>query len=142
MMNEEDVKRFAEAKKCDSCLQWHKYCNAECCKMLTINGPKELLEGGAKYFSVNVGPMESSDQIYYQLRDVEYTRGKLRFLKERCFMAGNKIIYWHPCKLLNGCLCSGHPNRKPELCKALTKDNANLPGQKFLVTENCLFKYK
>ena len=83
-----------------------------------------------------------TDYRYYSLRDVQYVRGFLRFKKDRIVVVGRKVMYIHPCKLLKGNLCEGHPNKKPEICKLLTLETAKLPGQPFELTDNCLFKYK
>ncbi len=141
MISEEDKKRYAEATKCTDCLSWHRYCKAECCKIIFLNiDPKELEKPG-KYFIIK--PKQPfKDWRYYNLRDVGYLRQILRFRKERIIVIGRKVIYVHPCKLLKGNLCEGHPDKKPELCKMLTLETAKLPGQPFELTDNCLFKYK
>jgi len=141
MISEEDKNRYIEASKCKDCLDWHHHCHAECCKIIFINiDPKEL-KNHRKYIIIKLKPI-FSDWRYYNLRDVEYLRGMLRFRKDRIVVVGRKVMYIYPCKLLNGNLCMGHPDKKPEICKMLTLETAKIPGQPFELTDNCLFKYK
>lgn len=142
MIDEEEKQKYCEAAKCENCLEWHKHCNAECCRSVFLNIPLEMLEGGGRYVLVNPGKIGLSDIKYYKNRDVDYLRGLLRFKKERIEVIGRKIIYFWDCSRLNGHLCLDHPDKKPELCKMLTLDTAKLPGQPFALTPNCLFKYK
>ena len=143
MISEEDKKRYAECIKCEGCLDWHHHCKAECCKIVFINiDPKELEKSGS-LLTINPEPkLSPKDMRYYQLRDVQCIRGLLRFKKDRIIVVGNKVMYVHPCNLLKDNLCEGHPDNKPELCKALTLETAKIPGQPFALTDNCLFKYK
>ena len=84
-----------------------------------------------------------TDYRYYSLRDVQYLRGFLRFRKDRIIVVGRKVMYIYNCKLLTEDLkCEGHPDKKPELCKIFNLETANLLGQGFELTDNCLFKYK
>ncbi len=141
MISEEEKQRYAEAAKCHDCIHWLKNCKAECCKIIFLNiDPKELEKSG-KLLTVKV-KQPFTDYRYYSLHDVEYIRGLLRFKKERITVVGRKVMYVHPCKLLKGNLCEGHPDKKPELCKMLNLETAKLPGQTFELTDNCLFKYK
>ena len=142
MIDEEEHKKYCEATKCDKCTQWHKYCNAECCRSIFLNIPVERLEGDGKYIFLNPGKIGLSDIIYYRNHDVDYLRGLLRFKKERIEVIGRKVIYFWDCNRLNGNLCLDHPDKKPELCKALTLDSAKVINKTFGVTPNCLFKYK
>lgn len=144
MINEEDVKRYHEAKGCEDCLGWHKHCKAECCKLVLLNiDPSELDRTQSEYLIIKVKPMSPSDQRYYSLRDVRYTRGTLRFKKDRIHVFGRKVFYIHRCKLLDeDNLCEGHPDMKPQLCQALVLETAGEKDKGYFVTENCLFKYK
>ena len=143
MLSEEDKKRYAEAAKCKDCLSWHHHCKAECCKVVFLNVSLEDLNKPGKLLTINPSPpLSLGDRRYYQLRDVECIRGLLRFKKDRIIVVGRKIMYIHPCKLLKGNLCEGHPDKQPELCQMLNLETAKLPGQPFELTDNCLFKYK
>jgi len=57
-------------------------------------------------------------------------------------VVGRKVMYIYPCKIMKGNLCEGHPDNKPEICKMLTLETAQLQGKPFELTDNCLFKYK
>ena len=142
MISEEDKQKYLEATKCSTCQSWHKHCDAECCKIIFLNIDPSELDNAGKLFSIKPERLEFSDQWYYRLHDVEYVRGFLRFKKDRIFVVGRKVMYIHNCKLLKENLCIGHPDKKPELCRALTLETAKLPGQPFGLTDNCLFKYK
>ena len=142
MISEEDKQKYLEATECLYCLEWHKYCDAECCKLVFLNiDPKELDKPG-KLFTIKPEKLSLSDQWYYRLHDVEYLRGFLRFKKERIVIIGRKVIYIHDCSFLKDNLCKGHPDKKPELCRVLTLETAKIPGQHFELTDNCLFKFK
>lgn len=130
-----------EAKNCSSCLDWHKYCNAECCKTIFLNITKERFDAATKYFIMRIDAISPSDQHYFRLHDVRYTRQTLRFLKERISIIDGKYIYTHPCEKLNGNLCELHFSGKPHICQELTEETCMQTGR-FCLTENCLFKYK
>jgi len=141
MISEEDKQRYIEASKCEDCLGWHHHCKAECCKIVFLNIEPEELEKPGKLLSIKI-KQPFKDWRYYQLRDVEYVRGFLRFKKERIIIVGRKAMYVYPCKLLDGNLCKGHPDKKPEICRMLNLEVAKLSNQPFVITDNCLFKYK
>ena len=141
MISEEEKQRQVEAVNCHDCISWHHHCQSECCKIIFLNIDPEKLETPGKYFTLR--PRSPFlDRWYYSLRDVEFLRGILRFRKSRIVVVGRKVMYIHPCKLLNGNLCGGHPDKKPEICKLLNLETAKLLGQRFELTDNCLFKYK
>lgn len=144
-ITEEDVKRFEEAKTCKGCLGWHKYCKAECCKTIELNiDPKLIDKSKTEYLVIRINRnMSPSDQYYYMLHDVRYTRNTLRFRKDRLKVIGRKVYYFYKCNLLDeNNLCKGHPNNKPELCKKLTLETSNIKKGGYMLTDNCLFKYK
>ncbi len=143
MIDEEEKQKYIEATKCENCMGWHKHCNAECCKVVVINMCPEDIDMSLTYLSINPGKkLGMSDIKYYANRDVEYVRGLLRFRTLRLEIVGRKVYYMHPCSRLDGNLCLDHPDKKPEVCKILTLETAQLPGQPFALTSNCLFKYK
>ncbi len=142
MMSEEDKARIVEARSCNSCLDWHHHCNAECCRIIFLNIDPKRVDGPGKYLDLRVGQLGLNEQYYYRLRDVSYVRGLLRFQRNRLLVAGQKVMYIYDCALLDGCKCKGHPDDKPELCKRLTVETALYPDFGFGLTDNCLFKYK
>ena len=142
MIDEEEKQRYIEATKCDNCLQWHKHCNAECCRCIFLNIDVKLLDGPCKYITINPGALSGSDITYYKNHDVDVLRGLLRFKKERIEIIGNKVIYFWDCNKLVGNMCSEHDKNEPEICRLLTLETAKLPSQPFALTPNCLFKYK
>jgi len=142
MISEEEKQRYAQAAKCHDCIHWHKHCKAECCKIIFLKIDPEELEKPGKLLTIKV-KQPFRDYRYYSLHDVEYIRGFLRFKKDRIVVVGRKVMYVYNCKLLTDDLkCEGHPDNKPELCKLLTLETANLLGEGFQLTDNCLFKYK
>lgn len=144
MMCEEDILRCEEAKHCDSCPGWLHHCKTECCKVVFLYVNHLELKKGGRFLSIRKPNMTLGEIWYYRLRGVDYTRGLLRFPKHRIVSLGRKLAYVHPCELLTeDGLCSGHPDKKPELCRALTLDTARTgAGGRLEVTDNCLFKYK
>ena len=115
-----------------SCLDNHKKCNAECCKMIYM-GKYEVSEEG-KYFYLN--PKLNFDMIrYFKFHGVDFIRGKLRFRKDRI----KDGVYHFPCKMLENNRCKLHgTGLKPRICRELTLETKD----KFTITENCLFKFK
>ncbi|HEA46463.1 MAG TPA: hypothetical protein ENH99_01650, partial [Candidatus Pacearchaeota archaeon] len=66
MISEEDKQKYVEATKCSNCPEWHKYCDAECCKLVFLNiDPKELDKPG-KLFTIKPEKLSLSDQWYYR----------------------------------------------------------------------------
>ena len=142
MISEEDKIKYVEASKCEDCISWHHHCKAECCKIVFLNiNPGELKKPGR---FITIQPkLPFNDWRYFSLRDVPYMRGKLRFMKDRIIVAGGKVMYVYPCRLLKGNMCIEHEKgTKPDICKVLTLQTAKLPNQPFQLTDNCLFKYK
>lgn len=143
MISEEDKNRTEEAKKCETCLDWHHHCHAECCKVNFLEIDPKIVEKQVNHVSIKTMFPPSMDmRRYWKLKDVEYVRGLLRFRKERIRVVGGRVLYIHPCKMLDGNLCKGHPDKKPLFCQSLTLETSKLPNQPFRVTENCLFRYK
>lgn len=142
-MDEIEEQRYKEASKCDGCVNWLKHCNAECCKQIIISMNPKHFKAEGKYLTVDPGKkLGLSDIKYYKLHDVEYLRGVLRFRSDRIFVKGNILVYKYECQYLKDNLCIGHPHNKPDVCKSLTLETAKLPEQNFVLTDNCLFKYK
>lgn len=141
MIDEKEKQKYCEASKCENCTQWHKHCNAECCKIVVININIKEVDKAVRHLNIKI-KLGIGDIKYYANRDVDYVRGMLRFKKDRLVIVGRKVYYMHPCSRLDGDMCLDHPDKKPELCKALTLETAKLPGQPFALTPNCLFKYK
>jgi len=143
MISEEDSERLVEAKKCGGCVGWLKHCKAECCRIVYINVEPSKVEAFGKYLNVAVPKdFSMSDRTYYLLRDVPLVRGFLRFQKDRIHIIGRQVVYIYDCKFLEGNLCKGHPDNKPDTCKFLTMDNLELLDGKIKLTDNCLFRYK
>lgn len=135
-------KLIEEAKNCDNCLDWHKHCNAECCKLCDFNTSPHRLKEKGKYLVIR-RVLRNDLKFYYKLRGIIYDHGLLKIEKEFCEQKESKIVYTKPCFWLTEDLkCSGHPNRKPEICKVLNKENLNNLKSNVIITNNCLFKYK
>ncbi len=139
---EDEKKRYCEATKCTTCIHWHKHCNAECCRSITLNIGVELLSGSGKYVSINPGKIGMSDIRYFAIHDVDYVRGLLRFRRDRIKVVDGRVVYFYTCQRLKDNLCMDHPYKKPDICKSLTLESSKMPNEKFVITPNCLFKYK
>jgi len=135
-------KRILEAKNCENCKGWIKYCSAECCKIIFLEiDPKKIFSEG-KFLTIKLSEKLGLDEIrYYKFRDVEYLRGNLRFKKERLTLVNGQVVYLFDCEHLENNICKVQDN-KPKLCKDLNLENSSLENQSFKLTDNCLFKYK
>jgi len=144
MISEEDKIRYSECKNCTTCQEWHHHCNAECCKSIKINMDPKEISGDGKYLTIIPrNKLKISDIFYYQYHDVEYIRGQLRFKRDRIYIIGNNVWYLHPCCHLENNLCKLHgTSQQPIMCQELTLESAKIEGNPFVVTDNCLFKYK
>lgn len=143
MIDEEEKQKYIEATKCDSCKQWHKHCDSECCKSIFLNINPDELKSSSKYFIINPGKnFTFADARYYKLHGVEYIRGLLRFNKDNIEVIGRNVIYFKDCSRLKNNLCLDHPDLKPEVCKILTLQTSKISHPSFKLTPNCLFKYK
>lgn len=143
MISEEDKVRIREAKTCNKCKEWHKYCDAECCKLLYIcKDPSELSNPG-KYIQIKK-VLTVDQRLYYKLHGVKILHGYIRFDKSKCIPYGDKIIFVNRCKWLNNNNeCIEHSDKRPSVCRQLSKETAkDTSAYGFDVTPNCLFKYK
>lgn len=142
-MDEEEKNRYAECTKCEGCLGWLHHCDAECCKTIQLNiDPQELNAPGRYYFIKPNQKLEFGDIMYYKYHDVGYRAGVLRFKKDRIKVIGNNVYYFYTCSRLKKNRCLDHPDKKPYICRKLNLETANLLGNNFTITPNCLFKYK
>lgn len=131
-----------QAKRCKDCVNWVKNCKAECCKIIKLNVPKEEIHScKTTYFNFLKNDLTIDAKRYFSYHDVPYTRGVLRFKRERCFVSGEDVFYIFPCKMLNEqSLCSVHETTKPDICKEF--EFSNCSEKKFHLPETCLFRYK
>lgn len=142
MISEEDKRLVQEAKGCDSCLQWHKHCNAECCLTVFLNVSPALLKEKGSFIDFR-SPISFDERWYYKLRGVRYVHGVLRFPKSDCRVLRNEVIFIRKCELLTDDLkCLGHPDKKPQVCRMLNAETAKLKNRGYRVTPHCLFRYK
>lgn len=136
-----ETERIKEARSCHDCINWHKHCNAECCKSVLIGVNLKRLYEAKEYLLIKVGTISPSDQYYYKLRGVRYTRGTLRFRKDKIKIIDGKVYYKETCSMLDGNMCKIHFTGKPKLCQELTIKTCH-QTDRFVLTPNCLFKYK
>ena len=143
MISEEDKARYAECVNCTTCQEWHHHCNAECCKLVWLDIDPRKMDEGVKYLTIKPNRHLSVDEIrYHKYREIEYVRGMLRLRKDRIYIIGHKIVYLFPCSQLENNLCKLHGKNKPKICESLTLESAKVHNDSFIVTDNCLFKYK
>lgn len=145
-MSEEDKQKIEDAKTCDNCLCWHKYCKAECCKMIFINISlgefQRQMETAEPYLIFNK-PLLPNDRWYFKLHNVSYLHGIMKFKKERCTIIDGRVVYVYKCDLLDEDMkCKAHPDNKPNICKALTLESSKKSNKRFEVSKHCLFRYK
>ncbi len=142
-MNENEL--IQEAKKCNSCLEWHKHCNAECCKSIFIHSNIMKLYSIGDMLIVDK-ILTPDDRWYFKLHGVTCLRQQLRFPKKHIYIQHkdkNTLLYMRKCDyLLPDNTCKGHPDKKPKICQKLT--NAMVSGglKGIALTYNCLYRYK
>lgn len=133
--------RFEEAKTCDNCLCWLKYCMAECCRQFHFPlGPRSdiVVAGGCARVRI---PMTQDRQWYFELHGVRICDDVLVIPETHCAFKPGLLSVSMPCSLLTADnLCSGHPENKPVLCRNLTLNSAR--EGIYHLTSNCLFAYK
>jgi len=95
-------KKIKEAKKCDECLCWLKYCKAECCKTVTIDTSK--LPVGTFTLKNNILSIKCrlnpEMEWYYTLHGFKYVHGLLRIPLCEFEQSGNILVIKARCKLL------------------------------------------
>ena len=132
---------YEEARTAQSCIDWHKHCNAECCRQFVI-GTKidhELKKGDVLHLGMRMTP---DTKWYYELHGVKVAHGQIHIkLDDFTYTNGRLTIHRKCDKLTEDNRCSGHPNNKPNICKGFTIETAR-GEQRGLITPNCLFKYK
>lgn len=133
--------RSEEAKACYNCLCWLQYCMAECCRQFYFPlGPQSdiVVEGGRVKVRIR---MTLDRRWYFKLHGVEVDADVLVIPAKHCNFRSGLLSVYMPCSLLTvDNLCSGHPEKKPDLCKKLTLDSARQGI--YHLTSNCLFAYK
>lgn len=138
---EQDTERLIESKGCHDCLSWHKHCQAECCRFFSFQK-----KGATQITGFWIVPAKNltPDFIwYYRLRGCTYSRGVLRVPEQFVQDRGARMDVIRDCDLLKDNKCTGHPDRKPKLCREFTAEvvlNGGLANTQ--VTSNCLFRYK
>lgn len=142
MISENDKKLVQDAKQCSNCLEWHKHCKAECCSIIYLNISQDQYNKHNDYIDIKK-PLLPNDIWYYKLRGIRYIHGIMRIPKLHCKYLGNQLVYLRKCNLLlDNYKCKGHPDKKPNLCKSLTLETSKTNNSRWVLTPNCLFKYK
>ena len=132
-----------QSRQCTRCTEWLDICKAECCSMISFDMSAKFLSTFKRF--VTIKKICTPDQVwYYRMRSVKYAHGTLFFPKEKFIAISGRCVYVRKCEMLNdNYRCKGHPDKKPELCKALDLDlvkSGNTKG--IFITPKCLFKYK
>lgn len=141
-MDESDRKQAAA--KCDNCLCWHKYCKAECCWQHYFTLPEGFDTTKLRYgylLKLLHKPL-SPDMIWYlELHGVKYAHGYIITRLKNFELKDGKLWLYNRCHYLTDDLkCSGHPTDKPKVCQDLKEGCTEDP--RFIITPNCLFRYK
>jgi hypothetical protein len=132
-----------EAKTCSDCLGWHKWCQAECCKIAYLDINTEVLKEDHTFIDVRPSrKLSYSEILHYKYRDVPFVHGVLRFKKARITIIGEEMMYIWPCSRLKHDKCLDHPDKKPKICRDLTAETAKGIHAKYRTTPRCLFKFK
>ena len=139
MMSVEEKKKLEDAFDAKDCLDWHKHCNAECCRMIFLGVTHEDIKGNSFFIKIPAHP-NYDERRYYKYHDVNYVHGNLMYRRDRCFVVDGDVVYKFDCENLVDCKCILHPDGKPSVCKELTEEKTK--SRRFRVTKNCLFRYK
>uniref|UniRef100_A0A6M3JJD6 Uncharacterized protein n=1 Tax=viral metagenome TaxID=1070528 RepID=A0A6M3JJD6_9ZZZZ len=149
-LQEHDLRE--KAAKSKNCLDWIPICNADCCRLFTleINGISNE-EMQTKIFKGEILTLRkicTKDQaLYYKIHGVKYKHGLITidtniFRSITLNKKSKKFEFRRDCDWLIGTLCKEHDTgRKPEICKiyAETKPNKN---KNIHVISKCLANYK
>ena len=138
-----DKEMINKAKNCSTCSEWLSCCDAECCKIIPLNIEDHQIDTTPGYLVMHLAKAATpSEQWYWKLRGVKYSRGVLKFDKTEIKKVHGEWCHVRDCGYLVDNKCKGHPDNKPEVCRQLTYENAKKGGQAFQLTKRCLFKYK
>lgn len=138
----ENLKQLiSEAKNCHSCLEWHKHCNAECCRMFSLSAPQkweDLKEGDTVHIRCFDPP---SMKWYYALHGARYERGIITVKLGKFHVNNGMLHIMRTCDYLTEeNKCKGHPDSKPKTCRELNLSTCK--EKRFVLTPNCMFKYQ
>lgn len=125
---------------CNSCIEWHKHCNADCCRCFSIidGCPRKVIRG-----TMFVYLRLDKDMLwYYQLHGcVVHPDGlAIPLHKFKVKHVDGKVQFWRNCDLLDGVLCKGHPDKKPLVCQNFNIDNCL--DENVSPASNCLWVLK
>lgn len=86
-------------------------------------------------------PMTTDHEWYFVLHGIQVEDDVLFIPEKDCRFTPGLLSVYRRCRLLTADnLCAGHPNKKPDICRNLTLENAK--EGKYHLTPNCLFIYK
>lgn len=123
--------------KCDNCLCWHKFCNAECCRQFRWKVRTPQKKGNILAMEIN-----DLDMLrYYKLHGCEIIGNQAIVRLNKFKQDGEHIIIYKKCRALKNNLCSFHNKKsQPKICKYPNKEKSDKKG--VFLTRNCLFKSK
>jgi len=149
MISVEDKALMEESKGCTSCLQWHKHCKAECCRMIFLDTGVQELNTGGRFIFRTLPAKPTYDEIqYFKIHGVPYVRGKFKFSKHNIVKFPKGYVYLKDCMYLKDYLCTAPKGEKPKQCTDLTMENLRANNtytgtcSSTALTSHCLFKYK
>ena len=122
-----------------TCIEQHPICKASCCRVLKVNLTNPL---NGRQAVMSKGYLMKDMQWYFKIRGASYDHRKgLLFFPLNNYIVednGDHLLLWRDCDLLEGNLCSGHPDNKPEFCKALDINNPKTITNKNYISEGCV----
>lgn len=135
---------YEEAANCDDCMQWHKHCNASCCRSFTLQFTRRIITYEGMLLSWKLPPRSQQHQDlkwYYKLHGVKIERGnKASMILRKHEWSGSTLIVYADCENLEKDLkCSGYPDNRPGMCEELNAETAH--DGCFHLTEMCRFKF-
>ncbi len=137
-----DEKTLLEAARaCDECVPWLEHCHAECCREFTFRVEGlEKLDRTQKELRIRA-EMTDDLRYYVDLHGARIEDDTIMVPMDRCTLEEDIVHVAMECTALQeDCLCSLHPDRKPQICKDLTLEAAR--GEDYWTPAECLFTYK
>lgn len=128
----------------ESCLSWHKFCGAECCKEFSLylpkGNPREWVKG--RLLKVGLEGLSSDYKRYLLLHGALLGDDCLAFKLKDFKKKGHHITIYSRCRALNSDLrCGIYPDR-PFVCRKVNDVDIRSGLDGVYLTNNCLFKRK
>jgi hypothetical protein len=141
MLDKSEESLIEESRRCDNCLCWLKYCEAECCCHFNFR----LTPQSDVFYSqteVRIRVRVTPDlKKYLELHGIRIEGDVVVIPNDNCDISQSRLSVTKRCTALQeDFLCRLHPDGKPDYCKQLSWETAREEG--YEITPRCLFRYK